>query len=170
MSSTTSGTGGPVDSVESVDGSAGRHESPSAAHDGSAECGTAAACGACSLAGGGGCGTVPDGGAPQGTAEPTAPVGCGAAAPAPVLTWREKVSERLAVLPPAVLAPVIVGAVAIGLVLTGALGLVLVALGVLALLGLFALTWPRLTTPEKALRIAVLVFVLGVAVIRFVPS
>ena len=58
MSADQTHTGSPVDSLESG-GAAGRHDDAavrSASAD--AECGTAAACGACSLAGGGGCGTV----------------------------------------------------------------------------------------------------------------
>lgn len=164
MSSDQTHPGSPVDSLESH-GAAGR--SADAADE--AACGTSAACGACSLSGDGGCGTAPL--TPEG--EPTAPVGCSAAAPitaAPELTWREKVSTRLAVLPPAAIAPIVIGLVVAGLLTAGPLGGVLLALGVAALLGIFALTWPQLATPEKALRIAVLAFVLGLTAIRFIPN
>ena len=187
MSTEQTHPGSPVDSLESR-GAAGRSRQDAGATESggsagageAAECGTAAACGACSLAGAGGCGPVPDGVSPvegagsvaQG-AEPTAPVGCGASAQASQTTqttWRDGVSRRLSVLPPAAIAPIVVGLVVVGLLITGVFGGVLLAIGVATLSGLFALTWPRLTAPEKALRVAVLVFVLGLAVIRFVPN
>ena len=163
MSSDQTHPGSPVDSLES-DGAAARGNEAGA----DAACGTAAACGACSLSGAGGCGTVPEGvGAPG---DPTAPVGCSAAAATPELTWRDRVSTRLAVIPPAAIAPIVVGLVIVGLLLRGPLGGALFGLGAAALLGLSALTWPRLATFEKALRIAVLIFVLGLAVITFIPN
>lgn len=125
-----------------------------------------AGCGACSLSGGG-CGS----GEQAAAAEPTAPVGCGAAAAqAPEPTWNDTASTKLSGVPAFVWALVVTVLVVTGAVLGTAFGAVLFGLGVLVVAGLAAVSWPRLDVSAKAIRVAVLVFLLGVAVIRFVPA
>ncbi len=84
--------------------------------------------------------------------------------------WRERVSAHLAVVPPVVLAPVVMGTLALGLVVAGVPGAILVAAGLAMLSGLSALAWPRLSLFGRWLRVAVLVFLLGCAIIRLTPA
>lgn len=126
-----------------------------------AGCGSASGCGGCSLQSEAGCGT---------SAAPTAPAGCASAAPpAPEASGSERLARRLSGVSPLVSGGIVLALVLIGLVLGGAFGLALVAVAVLIFLGLTALSWGRLTAPTRLMRVAVLAFVLGLAVIRFVP-
>lgn len=130
-------------------------------------CGTGGAglgCGGCSLQGSDSCSTTA-------TAEPTAPLGCSAAAQAaPEPTGRERMAGSMAGVSPLVSGGVVVVLVLAGLVLGGTFGLVLTVLGILAFGALAALSWSRLTLAPRLLRVAVLVFALGVTIIRFVPA
>lgn len=61
----------------------------------------------------------------------------------------------------------------LALVVAGALvpgwGWVFLALATAVLAGVLALTWPRLTPPERLLRLAVVALVLAVTVVRAFP-
>lgn len=83
---------------------------------------------------------------------------------------RDRLVTRLDRLPRGATAAVIVGLVVLGLVIGGPIGAVPAALGILGLVGILALTWSRITLTERALRIAVLVFLVGLTIIRTVPN
>ena len=50
--------------------------------------------------------------------------------------------------------------------MTGALA---IGLGIACLAAILALTWARITLPERALRLAVLVFLIGLTIVRALP-
>lgn len=56
-----------------------------------------------------------------------------------------------------------------GSFLGGPVGLVLLALPLLFLTWMLYLTWPVLRVPERAMRLAVLVLVVGIAVTQAIP-
>lgn len=143
-------------------------DSRSAAAQDAASCATGVGCGSCSLAGAGGCGTVPDAEGAA-SAAPTTPIGCGGAG-APEPTWTNRASQKAAAVPPLAWALGVSVFVLLGLALGGPIGAVLFALGALIFVGLTVISWPRLPLPGKLVRAAVLVFLLGVAILRFVPA
>ena len=85
-------------------------------------------------------------------------------------TTRETLINRLFRIPARTTALLLVGAIVLGLVVGGAVGAVLLGLAVLALAGMLVLLWPDIPATERMLRLAVLVFVLAVAVVRLTPS
>lgn len=91
-------------------------------------------------------------------------VGCGCAAESES-TWRSR-AERL---PARVTALVVLALILFGLVLGGPFGAIPLTLGVVALLGVLAVTWPRITGVERLLRVALVVLVVGLALVRVLP-
>lgn len=79
----------------------------------------------------------------------------------------DRAVRRVSGLPPAV--PVLF---VFGLVLVGGFvpwGWVLIALATLILVWVLVVSWPRLTPPEKLLRLAVIALLVAVTVVRAVP-
>lgn len=99
--------------------------------------------------------------------EPTAPTGCGSDAPPPSRT--DRLVARLERLPRVGTGLGVVALVVIGLVIAGPAGAAIAGLGIACLAGILALTWHRITVSERALRLAVLVFVIGLTIVRTVP-
>lgn len=85
-------------------------------------------------------------------------------------TTRETLINRLFRIPTKVTAVVLVAAIVIGLVVGGTLGAVLLGFAVLALAAMLALLWPDISPVERMLRLAVLVFVLAVSIVRLAPA
>ncbi|MBO3129276.1 hypothetical protein [Dermatophilus congolensis] len=136
--------------------------------------GAAVGCGGCSRSTGGGCGSgsaaAATGQSPSCTPPPTAPAGCSAASAAkPALKGTDKAAAVLVKVPAWIWAATVSLLVASGLVIAGSTGLVLFSTGfaLFALLGI--VSWKYLSVPGRAVRVAVAVFALGIALIRFMP-
>lgn len=65
---------------------------------------------------------------------------------------------------------VVLALMLVGIFVGGPLGAVLLAVPVIFLCWLLYLTWPRLGTAERAMRLAVLALVLAIAVTQVVPQ
>lgn len=90
------------------------------------------------------------------------------AAPAP-LSRSDRAIATLDRLPRAATALVVVALVVVGLLVGGPVGAVIAGLGIACLAAILALTWSRITLPERALRLAVLVFLIGLTIVRALP-
>lgn len=77
---------------------------------------------------------------------------------------------RLAALPQWAVAGVVLLAVVVGLFVGGILGAVLLGFALLALVGLLVLAWATLTMPERLLRIAIIVFLASLSLVRLIPQ
>lgn len=77
---------------------------------------------------------------------------------------------RLAALPQWAVAVVVLLAVVVGLFVGGLVGAVLLVFALLALLALLGLAWEALTLPERLLRIAIIVFLASLALVRLIPQ
>lgn len=116
--------------------------------------------------------TDPSAGDPS-TGDPSAggaPAGCCSSTPPPPVGARERIAARLDGLPRPLLPALIVVLVLVGLVVGGPLGAVPAVLGIALLAGVLALAWPRITLPERLLRLAVLVFLAGLTIVRVIPA
>jgi hypothetical protein len=76
---------------------------------------------------------------------------------------------RLSRLPRLVPFVVMLALIVAGLFVSGIVGCVLILLGVLFLAWLLYLGWPRLTSAERLMRIAVVVLGSGLAVVQLTP-
>ncbi|MGB5951382.1 MAG: DUF6703 family protein [Ornithinimicrobium sp.] len=76
-----------------------------------------------------------------------------------------QLSRMPALLPFVIMVVVLLSGVFIG----GLIGAILLVLPLLFLTWLLYLTWPHLPTPERLLRLALLLLVLGIAVTQIVP-
>jgi hypothetical protein len=76
---------------------------------------------------------------------------------------------RLSRLPRAVPFIVMLALIVAGLFVSGVVGFVLIMVGIAFLLWLLYLGWPQLTTPERLMRLAVIVLGAGLAVIQLAP-
>lgn len=85
-------------------------------------------------------------------------------------TTRETLVNRLFRIPTKVTTAVFVVAILVGLVVGGPVGWVLLGASVIAFTAMLALMWPDLSTVERMLRLAVLVFLVAVSVVRLVPA
>lgn len=63
----------------------------------------------------------------------------------------------------------VLAALAIGMVVGGRVGMVLLIAGIAVLVFMLALGWRAMTVTERLLRIALLVFVIALTVVRLVP-
>ena len=105
-----------------------------------------------------------------GGATATTTAGCCSSTPPPPVGARERIAARLDGLPRPLLPALIVVLVLVGLVVGGPLGAVPAVLGIALLAGVLALAWPRITLPERLLRLAVLVFLAGLTIVRVIPA
>lgn len=76
---------------------------------------------------------------------------------------------RLARLPRAASALVVLALVVAGLLVGDVIGAVIAGLGIGCLAVVLALAWTRITLSERALRLAVLVFLIGLTIVRTLP-
>lgn len=81
----------------------------------------------------------------------------------------DRVVAALNSLPRAATALVVVALVVIGLLVSGPVGAAVAGLGIACLALILALTWTRITLPERALRLAVLLFLIGLTIVRTLP-
>lgn len=88
---------------------------------------------------------------------------------APPPSRAERTLAALDRLPRMATALVVVALVVVGLLVGGPVGAVVTGIGIVCLAVILALTWPRITVPERALRLAVLVFLIGLTIVRTVP-
>lgn len=84
-------------------------------------------------------------------------------------SFREDLINRLFRVPSKVSAGVLIAAIVLGLVVGGPVGAVLLGLAILALLGMLALLWPDIPPVERMMRLALVLVVAAVAVVRLVP-
>ncbi|GAB95140.1 hypothetical protein BJY21_004152 [Kineosphaera limosa] len=95
----------------------------------------------------------------------------GSATPSPTPdSTRDRIALSLDRLPRFVVPLVIVALVGVGIGIGGPLGGLLAGLGILGLAGILALSWPRITRSERAMRLAVLVLLTGLTIVRTVPN
>lgn len=95
----------------------------------------------------------------------------GSATPSPTPdSTRDRIALSLDRLPRFVVPLVIVALVGVGIGIGGPLGGILAGLGILGLAGILALSWPRITRSERAMRLAVLVLLTGLTIVRTVPN
>lgn len=99
------------------------------------------------------------------------PIGgsCCSSAPPPPQGWADRVAARLERLPRLLVPLLIVALVVVGLAVGGPFGAVPAVLGIALLALVLALAWSRITLSEKALRLAVLIFLVGLTIVRTVP-
>lgn len=114
---------------------------------------------------------MPDASAQSSAAHPATaqPASAGCCSDTPPPSRADRVVAHLERLPRAATGLGVVALVVLGLLFGGPIGAALAGLGILCLAGILALTWTRITLSERALRIAVLVFVIGLTVVRTVP-
>lgn len=72
--------------------------------------------------------------------------------------------------PPWVQTVFVLAAVAIGLIVGGVVGAILLLVALTILAGLLLLAWRVLTQPERLLRIAILVLLVALTLVRLVPG
>lgn len=83
--------------------------------------------------------------------------------------WTDRVAASLERLPRLLVPLLIVALVVVGLAVGGPFGAVPAVLGIALLALVLALAWSRITLSEKALRLAVLILLVGLAIVRTVP-
>lgn len=81
-------------------------------------------------------------------------------------TFREDLINRLFRIPTAATALVLVLAIVVGLLVGGVLGAILLTFACVALAGMLVLLWPSVPATERMLRLAVLLLVAALAVVR----
>ncbi len=82
---------------------------------------------------------------------------------------RVALANRIAAVPRLVIALAVLACVLIGLLIGGVIGGVLLTFAVLDLVVLLTVSWPVLSRPERLLRIAILVFLVCLSLVRILP-
>ncbi|WP_068432355.1 hypothetical protein [Piscicoccus intestinalis] len=88
----------------------------------------------------------------------------------PTPSTSDRIAARLDRLPRLATAGVVMALVVVGLAIGGPIGVLPAVLGILGLAFILAVTWRRITVGERYLRVAVVVLLIGLTLVRAFPQ